>query len=167
MPRTTFTHKTASDEIATRTSATKTYTHVVVDAGDGAVLRWSENEAAATKAVGSRDLGGKARAMRVEAINGGEREAAKPKRRVRRTASAKKGAKAATPKKPTKGGASTPAPSGFIDKALMEKAIELRGQGKTMKEIGVELNVKATAYLAKKIKDTFGADALDRPRQEA
>ncbi len=69
--------------------------------------------------------------------------------------------KAATPvKEPA-------APGGFIDKELMEKAIELRGEGKTMKEIGVELNVKATAYLAKKIKDTFGADALDRPRREA
>jgi hypothetical protein len=69
--------------------------------------------------------------------------------------------KAATPIK-------TPvAPGGFINKELMEKAIELRGEGKTMKEIGVELNVKATGYLAKKIKDTFGADALDRPRQEA
>jgi hypothetical protein len=76
--------------------------------------------------------------------------------------------KAATSVKKTPAKAKTPvAPGGFIDKVLMEKAIELRGQGKTMKEIGVELNVKATAYLAKKIKDTFGADALDRPRQEA
>jgi hypothetical protein len=69
-------------------------------------------------------------------------------------------------KAPTKAKALA-APSGFIDKALMEKAIELRSKGKTMKEIGVLLNVKATGYLAKKIKDTFGADALDRPRQEA
>jgi hypothetical protein len=76
--------------------------------------------------------------------------------------------KAATPVKKTPAKAKTPvAPGGFIDNDLMKKAIELRGQGKTMKEIGVLLNVKATAYLAKKIKDTFGADALDRPRQEA
>jgi hypothetical protein len=76
--------------------------------------------------------------------------------------------KAATPVKKTPAKAETPvAPGGFIDKALMEKAIELRGEGKTMKEIGVLLNVKATAYLAKKIKDTFGADALDRPRRES
>lgn len=57
------------------------------------------------------------------------------------------------------------APGGFIDKALMEKAIALRGEGKSMKEIGVLLNVKATAYLAKKIEATYGADALDRPRR--
>jgi hypothetical protein len=121
--------------------------------------------------------------MRVEAINGGEREPAKAKKPVKNTRNlriaqkvaakkpaAKRASAPATHKAPKKGAGkakATPAPVGFIDKALMEKAIELRGQGKTMKEIGVLVNVKATAYLAKKIKDTFGADALDRPRREA
>lgn len=58
-------------------------------------------------------------------------------------------------------------PSGFIDAALMERAITLRGEGKTMEAIGAELNVKATAYLAKKIKATYGADALARPAKAA
>ncbi len=59
----------------------------------------------------------------------------------------------------------TPAPApaadkGFIDAALMERAIKLRKDGLTMKQIGAELGVKATGYLAKKIKETYGADAL-------
>jgi hypothetical protein len=63
-----------------------------------------------------------------------------------------------------------PAPgpvAGFIDAALMERAIALRAEGKTMKQIGAELNVKATAYLAKKIRATYGADALARPAKPA
>jgi hypothetical protein len=60
--------------------------------------------------------------------------------------------------------APAPAPAvGFIDAALMERAIALRAEGKTMKQIGVELNVKATGYLAKKIRETYGADALAKP----
>jgi hypothetical protein len=55
------------------------------------------------------------------------------------------------------------APKGFIDAALMERAIELRKDGLTMKQIGAELNVKATAYLAKKIKEQYGAEALAKP----
>jgi pyruvate/2-oxoglutarate dehydrogenase complex dihydrolipoamide acyltransferase (E2) component len=85
---------------------------------------------------------------------------------VKKPAAKKTPVKRAAAKKAPVKAAPTPT-AGFIDKDLMEKAIALRGQGKTMKEIGVELNVKATAYLAKKIKDTFGADALDRPRKEA
>ncbi len=52
--------------------------------------------------------------------------------------------------------------SAFIDKALMERAIKLRREGKTMEQIGAALGVKATAYLAKKIKATYGPDALAR-----
>jgi hypothetical protein len=51
-------------------------------------------------------------------------------------------------------------PAGFIDAALMERAIALRKEGRTMKQIGADLGVKATGYLAKKIKETYGADAL-------
>jgi hypothetical protein len=51
---------------------------------------------------------------------------------------------------------------GFIDAALMERAVALRGEGKTMKEIGTALNVRSTGYLAAKIKEHYGADALAR-----
>lgn len=88
------------------------------------------------------------------------RKPAAPKKPATRKPAAKKAPAKAAP-------APAPSPSGFIDAALMERAIELRGEGKSMKEIGVLLNVKATAYLAKKIKATYGADALDRPRKEA
>lgn len=58
----------------------------------------------------------------------------------------------------------TPPPAkGFIDAALMERAIKLRGEGMTMEGIGAKLGVKSTAYLAKKIKETYGADALAKP----
>jgi hypothetical protein len=75
------------------------------------------------------------------------------------------------PRKTTK---TTPAPApaspaataGFIDDALMKRAIKLRKEGKTMKAIGAELNVKATGYLAKKIKATYGPDALAAPSKE-
>jgi hypothetical protein len=165
MPRKTFTHKTTNGDTAKRTSTTKAYTHVVVDADSGDVLRWSESAAAATKAIGSRDLGGKSRAMRAEAINGGERD---PTKMAGKTAKARKvAARKPAAKKPATPAKKATAPVGFIDAALMERAIKLRGEGKSMKEIGVLLNVKATAYLAKKIKATYGADALDRPRKEA
>lgn len=52
-----------------------------------------------------------------------------------------------------------------IDAALMEKAIALRAEGKSMKAIGAELGVKATGYLAVKIKATYGPDALARPAE--
>lgn len=74
------------------------------------------------------------------------------------------------PRKTTKTTPATPAPAapaGFIDDALMKRAIKLRNEGKTMKAIGAELNVKATGYLAKKIKATYGPDALARPSKEA
>lgn len=61
----------------------------------------------------------------------------------------------------------TPAPAGFIDAALMERAIALRAEGKTMKAIGAELGVKATGYLAAKIKATYGADALSSAKPTA
>jgi hypothetical protein len=63
----------------------------------------------------------------------------------------------------TKTTAAPAATTGFIDAALMERAIALRAEGKTMKTIGAELGVKATGYLAKKIKATYGPDALARP----
>ena len=44
----------------------------------------------------------------------------------------------------------------------MKRAIALYAEGKTMKAIGEELNVKATAYLAKKIRAAYGPDALVR-----
>jgi hypothetical protein len=93
------------------------------------------------------------------------RKPAAPKKPATRKPATRKPAAKKAPAKATP--APAPSPSGFIDAALMERAIELRGEGKTMKEIGVLLNVKATAYLAKKIKATYGADALDRPRKEA
>jgi DNA-binding NarL/FixJ family response regulator len=82
------------------------------------------------------------------------RGSAKPATEPRKTA-AKPKAKAAEPaaSKPTRG---------FIDVTLMERAIALRKEGKTMKEIGAELGVKSTAYLAVKIKQLYGADALDK-----
>jgi hypothetical protein len=95
------------------------------------------------------------------------KKAAPRKVAAKKPAARKPAAKKAPVKKAPTPVKAPAAPGGFIDKALMEKAIELRGKGKTMKEIGALLNVKATAYLAKKIKDTFGADALDRPRREA
>src|SRR4051794_16659724 len=52
--------------------------------------------------------------------------------------------------------ASATGPKGFIDAALMERVIAFRHQGKTMKEIGPLVGVKATAYLAKKIKEQYG-----------
>lgn len=58
-------------------------------------------------------------------------------------------------------------PSEFIDAALMERALKLRQEGKTMKAIGEELGVKATGYLAKKIKQHHGPNALDVPRSAA
>ncbi len=65
-----------------------------------------------------------------------------------------------TPKQPPK----KQAPSGaFIDAKLMRRAIVLYAEGKTMKAIGEELNVKATGCLAKKIRDTYDPDALARP----
>lgn len=66
-----------------------------------------------------------------------------------------------TNKKPAK--KAPPAPTGRIDAKLMERAIKLRREGKTMEQIGAALDVKATAYLAKKIKQHYGADALVRP----
>lgn len=45
----------------------------------------------------------------------------------------------------------------------MERAIKLRKEGKSMKEIGAALGVKATGYRATKIKATYGPDALDLP----
>ncbi len=45
----------------------------------------------------------------------------------------------------------------------MQRAIALRQEGKTMGQIGDELGVRATAYLAKKVKEHYGADALRRP----
>lgn len=74
-------------------------------------------------------------------------------------------AKTATKKTAAKKTAS-PAPAankGFIDAALMERAIKLRKDGLTMEAIGAELGVKATAYLAKKVKATYGPDALAKP----
>jgi hypothetical protein len=57
-----------------------------------------------------------------------------------------------------------PAPkSVVIDAALMERAIKLRQDGLSMEAIGAKLGVKATAYLAKKIKATYGPDALAKP----
>lgn len=41
--------------------------------------------------------------------------------------------------------------------------MKLRKDGLTMEAIGAELGVKATAYLAKKIKATYGPDALAKP----
>ncbi len=74
---------------------------------------------------------------------------------------------ATTAKAPTKATLTpTSTPAGFIDAALMERAIALRGDGKTMKQIGEALNVKATGYLAKKIKATYGADALALPTKK-
>src|SRR4051794_40050199 len=61
---------------------------------------------------------------------------------------------------------SAPGPKGFIDAALMERVIALRQEGKTMKEIGPLVGVKATAYLAKKVKETYAPDALARPAAE-
>lgn len=65
----------------------------------------------------------------------------------------------------------TPKPApvnpGFIDAGLMERAIKLRQEGKSMKAIGAELNVKATGYLARKIKAKYGPDALARPAAQA
>ncbi len=63
--------------------------------------------------------------------------------------------------------ASPPAAKTVIDAALMEHAIALRKEGKTMNAIGDELGVRATAYLAKKIKQHYGADALDKPAAAA
>ncbi len=62
---------------------------------------------------------------------------------------------------------SPPAAKTVIDAVLMERAIALRQEGKTMSQIGDELGVKATAYLAKKIKQHYGADALDKPAPAA
>jgi hypothetical protein len=59
-----------------------------------------------------------------------------------------------------------PAAKGFIDRRLMEEAIRLRREGLTMEAIGAKLGVKATAYLAKKIKQEFGPDALAKPKPE-
>ncbi len=58
-------------------------------------------------------------------------------------------------------------PTPKIDAALMEKAIKLRREGKSMEAIGAALGVKATAYLAKKIKATYGPDALAKPAAQA
>lgn len=83
-------------------------------------------------------------------------------------AAAKTTAKKPASANPTPAKKPTPptAPAGFIDAALMERAIALRGEGKSMKQIGAELNVKATGYLAKKIKATYGADALALPAKK-
>jgi hypothetical protein len=82
-----------------------------------------------------------------------------------KTAATKKTAARKTAPKPAP--APAPSHSGFIDAALMERAIALRAEGKTMKQIGAELNVKATGYLAKKIRETYGADALATPAKPA
>jgi hypothetical protein len=77
----------------------------------------------------------------------------------------KKSARTAPTKKPPTPAkkSSTPLPGAFIDASLMERAIKLRTDGLTMEAIGTELGVKATGYLAKKIKATYGADALAAP----
>ncbi|MGK2939175.1 MAG: hypothetical protein ACSLFR_15445 [Solirubrobacteraceae bacterium] len=65
-----------------------------------------------------------------------------------------------TPKQPPK---KQPAPTGaFIDDALMKRAIVLYAEGKTMNEVGEAVGVKATAYLAKKVRATYGPDAFVR-----
>lgn len=87
-----------------------------------------------------------------------------PKTTTKKTTPRKPAArKTPTPKPAAAAPVKTPAaPGGFINKELMEKAIALRQEGKTMKQIGDALNVKATAYLAKKIKAQYGNDALSR-----
>lgn len=57
------------------------------------------------------------------------------------------------------------APKGaVIDRKLMEEAIRLRREERlSMEQLGARLGVKATAYLAKKIKGEFGDDALKLP----
>jgi hypothetical protein len=49
----------------------------------------------------------------------------------------------------------------------MERAMKLRRDGLTMEAIGAKLRVKATAYLAKKIRQEYGPDALARPPKPA
>lgn len=72
---------------------------------------------------------------------------------------ARKTAPAKTPDKTT---TSAPPRAPFIDDALMKRAIALYSEGKTMNEVGEAVGVKATAYLAKKIRATYGPDALVR-----
>lgn len=67
------------------------------------------------------------------------------------------------PAKPPNAKTTTPSPrAAFIDDALMKRAIALYAEGKTMNEVGEAVGVKATAYLAKKIRATYGPDALVR-----
>jgi hypothetical protein len=68
-----------------------------------------------------------------------------------------------TTKPSAKKATTAPPPREFIDAALMKRAMNLRKEGKTMNQIGADLGVKATAYLAKKIRENYGADALAKP----
>jgi hypothetical protein len=80
----------------------------------------------------------------------------------------RKTTKQPAPKKPEPTSpALAPAAEVRIDATLMERAIALRAEGKTMKAIGVELDVKATGYLARKIKAAYGADTLAPPAKPA
>ena len=65
-------------------------------------------------------------------------------------------------KTPDKKTTTAPPRAAFIDDALMTRAIALYAEGKTMNEVGKAVGVKATAYLAKKIRATYGPDALVR-----
>src|SRR4051812_37821738 len=85
-----------------------------------------------------------------------------PRRAALRTAP-NGGNKMTTKQTTTKPAEQSPAkqgPAWFIDAPLMEREIALRKEGRTMKQIGADLGVKATGYLAKKIKETYAADAL-------
>lgn len=64
--------------------------------------------------------------------------------------------------------APTPAPSpekprGFIDAAMLAKAVELRAAGKSWNAIGADLGVKSTAYLSARVKAEHGAVAAAKP----